>query len=142
MSDHQQDLTNEYKKKIEEMFAMTNHHQYKETVRPRRRLRLPEAPSLTIQQKELAREFGKEELEIIQEAFKEFYDQVEDLALFKSYLYPHTEEFKSAVEDMALLVLDQINYSQLSERGRTEYEELRKIQGNIWHELYNKYRTD
>lgn len=137
MADYNE-MKNRFRKKIEELINMDEEIK-NGPVTYRYRLRLPEPPQLTVKQREIARKRGEEELQLIEKSLGEFYESVSDLAVFRSLLYPHFEEFSEAVLDAEKLVKDDINHFKLTEKGRQKYDEMRKIQRKVLTDLLEKY---
>ena len=145
MSEQQYDPRPEFKKRIQELFEEPKTRS-KEKKKPENRsaiqLRLPNPPPITIQQKETARRLGEKELKVLHEAFTEFYNKIEGLVVFKSFLQPYIEDLIVCLEDLEMIIRDQVQLEELSDQGREAYKRLQKVQRQLWFDLYHEYQKE
>ncbi|MDK2600585.1 hypothetical protein QO179_24130 [Bacillus stercoris] len=105
----------------------------------RHRLKLPDPPKQTDEQKEFSIRCAKEEMENLRVAFLDFTDKVNDSVVY-AYLYSEIEKFVEACQDMAILIEDDIDKDKLSQEGLEYHNKMQKLRLRILNDVYNKYK--
>jgi hypothetical protein len=155
----EQDNTEKYKKKIEEIFANLDVEKEKREAeeygkhmeayseaaskeergkRTVEKERLDDDSETSIQ--EFCRRKGLEELEIVRQAFVDFQDELKDLIVFEQ-LVPQIAEFAQyAISLMELVDEDLDTEHELDPEIQYKLETIRKIKAQLFTSLYNKYK--
>lgn len=106
--------------------------------KPSRKLSIPEPPPKTQEQQEKAIKYARQEIESIRQAFLDFSEKVNHTIMY-DHLYPHIEDFVEVCQDLTALVEDDVDKSEMTNKGLDDYERMRKIRARLLDYVLEKY---
>ncbi len=82
-----------------------------------------------------------EELELIRLAFLDFQESISELVVYP-YVYHQIQEFGEACMDLVEVLNNDFDTGKMSDKGKKDYEKLKKLRANILSSIRQKYSKE
>ena len=88
---------------------------------------------------DMALDCALNELEEVRDAFLDFQDDIEDLAIFE-FIYPKIEDFVESCLDLIEIMEDDFDADALEGKTLEQYQNMQKLRARILSAMYIKYK--